>query len=206
MLGNKEIMAKNIRRYMDAQRKSRNDVCEALGFAYSTFTDWINGNKYPRIDKIEMLANYFGVSKSDLVEEHIPAESESKCIRIPVYGKVAAGLPIEAVENIIDYEEIPSNWKGEYAALKVKGDSMSPRIQEGDVLIVKLQDDADSGDIVVALVDGKEATVKRLIKYETGITLQALNPSYEPMYFSQENMDGLPVRIWGKVVENRAKF
>lgn len=206
MLGNKEIMAKNIRRYMDAQGKSRNDVCEALGFAYSTFTDWINGNKYPRIDKIEMLANYFGISKADLVEDHIPAASEAKCMRIPVYGKVAAGIPIEAVENIIDYEEIPATLQGDYAALKVKGDSMSPRILDGDVLIVKLQNDAESGDVVVALINGKEATVKRLIKHTDGITLQPFNPAYDPMYFSADDLNEIPVTIWGKVIENRQKF
>lgn len=68
-LGNKNIMAKNIRRLMDIKGKDRNDICQDLGFKYTTFTDWINANTYPRIDKIEMLANYFGVSKADLVEE-----------------------------------------------------------------------------------------------------------------------------------------
>ena len=69
-LGNKEIMAQNIKRLMSLKGKDRNDICKDLGFKYTTFTDWINGNTYPRIDKIEMMANYFGVSKADLVEEH----------------------------------------------------------------------------------------------------------------------------------------
>lgn len=98
-----------------------------------------------------MLANYFWVSKSDLVEEQVAVEVETKGRKIPVYGRVAAGIPLEAVENIVDYEEIPANWTGDYGCLVVKGDSMSPRIQEGDVLVVKLQDDAESGDIVVAM-------------------------------------------------------
>jgi len=68
-LGNKEIMAKNIRYYMDKHGKTRYDMCEALGVKYTTFTDWVKGNAYPRIDKIELMANYFGISKSDLVEE-----------------------------------------------------------------------------------------------------------------------------------------
>ena len=67
-LGNKEIMARNIKRYMDKMGISRKDFCERLGFAYSTVTDWLNAEKYPRIDKIEMMANFFGVSKADLVE------------------------------------------------------------------------------------------------------------------------------------------
>lgn len=68
-LGNKEIMAKNIQFYMDKYGKSRQDMCNALGVKYTTFTDWVKGNSYPRIDKIELMANYFGISKSDLVEE-----------------------------------------------------------------------------------------------------------------------------------------
>lgn len=69
-LGNKAIMAKNIQFYMDKYGKSRQDMCEALGVKYTTFTDWVKGNSYPRIDKIELMANYFGISKSDLVEDH----------------------------------------------------------------------------------------------------------------------------------------
>lgn len=77
-LGNKEIMAKNIRRYMELKGKDRNKICKDLGFKYTTFTDWINGNTYPRIDKIELMANYFGISKSDLVEEHSDTIQESE--------------------------------------------------------------------------------------------------------------------------------
>lgn len=69
-LGNKEIMAKNIQYYMDKYGKNRQDMCEALGVKYTTFTDWVKGNSYPRIDKIELMANYFGISKADLVEDH----------------------------------------------------------------------------------------------------------------------------------------
>ena len=69
-LGNKEIMAKNIRYYMDKYDKTRQEMCDALGVKYTTFTDWVKGNSYPRIDKIEMMANYFGISKADLVEDH----------------------------------------------------------------------------------------------------------------------------------------
>ena len=69
-LGNKEIMAKNIQYYMDKYDKTRQEMCEALGVKYTTFTDWVKGNSYPRIDKIELMANYFGISKDDLVEDH----------------------------------------------------------------------------------------------------------------------------------------
>ena len=69
MLGNKEVMAKNINKYMKMNKISRNKMSEALDVSYSTLSDWVNAKTYPRIDKIEMMANYFGVSKSDLVED-----------------------------------------------------------------------------------------------------------------------------------------
>ncbi|MDY5968100.1 MAG: XRE family transcriptional regulator, partial [Sphaerochaetaceae bacterium] len=164
-LGNKEIMAKNIQYYMDINNKSRQEMCNALGVKYTTFTDWVKGNVYPRIDKIELMANYFGIEKSDLVEErHSVAKKSSKGKTINVLGRVAAGLPIEAVENIIDTEEISEDMArtGEYFGLQIHGDSMEPRMYEGDVVIVRQQDDAESGDIVIAMVNGNDATCKRL--------------------------------------------
>ena len=83
---------------------------------------------------------------------------------------------------------------------------MEPRMKEGDVVIVRQQDDAESGDIVIATVNGDEATCKRLMKYETGIALISTNPSYDPMLFSNKEIEEKPVRIIGKVVELRAKF
>ena len=123
-------------------------------------------------------------------------------------GTVQAGLPSTAAENIIDYEEIDEALAstGEFFALQVRGDSMEPKFSQGDVVIVRKQDDADSGDIVVALVNGDEATIKRLKKRPEGILLIANNPTYEPMFFSNREIRELPVRVIGKVVELRAKF
>lgn len=207
-LGNKEIMARNIKRLMSLKGKDRNDICKDLGFKYTTFTDWINANTYPRIDKIELMANYFGVSKAELVEEHINTPP-SKGVKINVLGRVAAGLPIEAIENIIDTEEISEEMArtGEFFGLQIKGDSMEPRIYENDVVIVRKQEDAESGDIVIALVNGNDATCKRLIKYAGGISLVALNSAkYEPLMFSNEEIENTPVKIIGKVIELRGKF
>ena len=83
---------------------------------------------------------------------------------------------------------------------------MEPRICEGDVIVVQVQDWAESGDIVVAMINGDEATVKKLIKQPDGIVLQPFNPSFESMYFTNDQIETMPVQIWGKVVENRAKF
>lgn len=129
-------------------------------------------------------------------------------LKIPVYADVAAGLPIEATENIVDYEEIDvaMAFTGEYFGLRVKGDSMEPRIREGDVLIVRKQEDADTGDIAIVMVNGDSATVKRIKKEPSGISLIPNNPAYDIMFYANEEIESKPVRIIGKVVELRGKF
>lgn len=204
-LGNKETMAKNIRYYMSLYNKTRQDMCDALGVKYTTFTDWVNGNAYPRIDKIEMMANYFHITKADLVEE--PTEKKSKFM-VPVLGLVRAGIPMDAVEYIIDYEEISEDMarQGEFFGLQIKGDSMEPRIKDGDVVIVRKQPDIESGETAIVLVNGDEATIKKVQKFNGGINLIPSNPAYDVMTFTNEQIEKLPVRILGKVVELRAKF
>lgn len=206
-LGNKKTMSKNLKKYLKLYSVSRMQLSESLGISYSTVSDWINGNAYPRIDKIEMMANYFGINKSDLVEEE-KYNNEISALKIPVLGNVAAGIPITAVEDILDYEEVPSSWQsqGEFFALRIKGDSMQPRMESGDVVIVKQQSDANSGDTVIALVNGDDATCKRLEKTDNGIMLVSTNPKYPPMFFSKEDIVNKPVVILGKVVEFRGKF
>lgn len=209
-LGNKDIMAKNIQFYMDKYEKTRQDMCDALGVKYTTFTDWVKGNSYPRIDKIELMANYFGISKADLVEDRTKYENtlSKKGTTIKIYGRVAAGIPLEAIEDVIEEEEIPEELArtGEFFGLKINGDSMEPDIHNGDTVIVKRQNDAESDEIVIALVNGNDGVCKRLKKYADSIALISLNPNYEPMYFSQEEIEEKPVKIIGKVVELRRKF
>lgn len=93
-LGNKEIFSKNLKYYMDLNNKDRNDICKILGFKYSTFSDWYNGNKYPRIDKIEMLANYFNIKKSDLIENHNSNDILKKIGAIPLSDIETISIPI----------------------------------------------------------------------------------------------------------------
>lgn len=135
--------------------------------------------------------------------------ASGKGVRIPVLGRVVAGIPIEAVEEILDYEEITPELAatGEFFALKIRGHSMEPRMMEGDVVIVRKQEDVESGDVAIVLVNGNEATVKRVKKQEEGITLIATNTSvYEPHFYSNKEIKNLPVQILGKVVELRGKF
>lgn len=125
-LGNKETMAKNIKRLMALNQVNATDVCNALGFKAPTFSDWVNAKTYPRIDKIEAMSNYFGVSKADLVEDQLPSDaiSYAPTQRIPILGRISAGLPLYADEQIEGYTYTDLNHGGEYFALRVHGDSM----------------------------------------------------------------------------------
>lgn len=208
MLGNKKIMGQNILHYMTLMGFERKDLAERLNVPYSTLTTWINGDAYPRIDRIEQMARLFKCEKSDLVESRDAAKIR-QAIRIPVYGRVRAGIPNAAIEDIIDTEEIdPEMVKdgSEYMALKIRGDSMEPKISDGDVVIVRKQPDVESGQIAIVMVNKNDATCKRVRKYRDGIELVSNNPMYEPMFYSNEQISTLPVTIIGRVVELRAKF
>ena len=159
-------------------------------------------------DKIEAAAKVCNVSPGYLMGWNLNESPVNTPVQIPVLGRVAAGIPLTAAEYIIDTEEIPQAMAadGEYFGLQVKGDSMEPKISDGDVVIVRKQSDADDGDLVIALVNGDDAVVKRLKKYADGIALISTNPAYEPMYFSKADIESKPVAIIGKVKELRAKF
>ena len=164
----------------------------------------------PPADVLERIADVFNVSVDYLLgrdnASSLPQSTGGTWV--PVLGRVAAGIPIEAIEEVEDYEEISPDMAktGEFFALKIQGDSMEPKISNGDVVIVKQQPDCDNGDIAVVLVNGDEATVKRIKKNPEGIMLIPNNTSYEPMFYSNDDVKKLPVRIIGKVVELRAKF
>lgn len=208
-LGNKEIFAKNLQYYMTLNNKTRVDVCRDLEIPYSTFTDWYNANIYPRIDKIQLLANYFGIQKSDLVENKSNEQkSNSNSAIVFIYGSIPAGVPMECIEDIIDTEEIPADMlRGgkQYFGLKVKGNSMEPEYLDGDTLILEKADNCESGDDCIVMVNGNSGTFKRVFKNENGIILQPLNPAYAPMVFTNEQIENLPVKVIGIVEEIRRK-
>ncbi len=194
-------------------RKSRNltqdKLASDLGISKSTISMYENGNREPDFETLELIADYFNVSLGSLISDrHIPNINPSKGVSIPVLGYVRAGIPIEAIENILDYEEISQDMasQGEYFALSIKGNSMEPKISEGDVVIVRKQSTVENGELAVVLVNGNDATVKKFYMNDNGVTLISTNPSYEPFYFSKDDVDSLPVQVIGKVVELRAKF
>lgn len=189
--------------------KTLEEIGKAVGVSKATVQRWESGEiKNLRRDRIARLAAALEVTSESIVMDQ-PAESVSHTgIKIPVLGYVRAGIPIEAVQEILDYEEITPEMaaQGEHFALQVTGNSMEPRFQEGDVVIVRRQPDVDDGNIAVVLVDGNDATVKTVRKHKNGISLVAMNPSYTPMFFTNDEILELPVSIIGKVVELRGKF
>ena len=202
MIDNQEF-AKIFSKITQAQMSSE------LKIAKTTISGWMNGKRVPKMEKIDLLCSYLNCTRADLMEP--PGSNLRKVVKgvkIPVLGRVAAGIPIEAITDILDYEEISEvmSMTGEYFGLKIKGNSMLPRIAEGDVVIVRRQSDAESGQVVIAQVNGDSATCKKLVKHSSGISLVSFNPEYEPMFFSNEDVERLPVTIIGKVVENRQKY
>ena len=179
------------------------EICKVSDKAVST---WENGRNIPRMGAIQRMADYFGIPKSAIIENIAPPVD---AIRIPVLGNIPAGIPLSAVEDIEGWEELsPDMLRGgkEYFALAIKGDSMLPEYRDGDVLILRKQDSCETGDDCAVMVNGDDATFKRIRRSEKGITLQPLNPTYDPMFFSNEEIISLPVRIIGVVVEIRRKI
>ena len=182
---------------------SQAQLAREIGVHQTAVSQWENGRTMPDADSLKRLSDFFGVSVDAVL-----GQKTGKGVKIRVLGYIRAGLPVEAVEDVLDYEEItPEMAKtGEFFGLCVKGDSMTPRIYPGDIVIVRCQPDVESGDIAVVLVNGTDATVKKVIKKDTSIMLVPLNPKYEPMIFTEDEIETLPVTILGKVVELRGKF
>lgn len=205
-LGNREVFAKNLQSYMDKFGISRRELSDKMDVGYTTLTDWIKGNTYPRIDKIEMLANYFHIQKSDLIESKerksdIPTNIEMAQIRnIPLIGVIACGEPITAEQNIEEYiptldKDLPA---GELFYLRAKGDSMAPDIKDGSDVLCRAQPDVESGEIAAVLVNGdEEATLKKVHKLDGYVLLEALNEAYAPYLVNEDH----PARIVGKAVK-----
>lgn len=181
-------------------------VAKATGIGRSSFNDWKTGRSKLKADKIQKLADFFHVPVTYFYGEQLQPVRQG--VRIPVFGYIRAGIPLEAIQEIIDYEEISPELasRGRYFALQVKGDSMMPDLREGDTVIVKEQATAENGDTAIVLVNGDEATVKRVLFTDKGLTLLPTNTAYAPMVYTRQQVQELPVQIIGKVVELRRKL
>ena len=191
------------------------ELSSKTGIAKSSLSEYINGKYEAKQDGLYLLANALNVSEPWLMGLDVPMEKENKTDElgnpvstIPILGMVKAGYDYLAQENIIGTIDIPQNLanSGDFFALKVKGDSMAPVILENDFVIVKKQEDFENGDIVVAIINGDEATIKKGKKSDTSILLQPFNNNYEPLIFTNEEMKSIPVTIVGIVKRLEREF
>lgn len=183
------------------------ELSRLSGVHPSTISSYLQGTFNPKQDKVNKIAAALDIDPNFLTGEYI-SKKQRLGVKIPVLGHVAANPDGEyAVEDVIGWEEIPLNMAltGDHFGLIVKGDSMEPYICEGDIVIVKKQDTANTGEIVIALINGESATCKKIIRSREGISLVSFNPKYEPRTFSNKDIEELPVIILGRVVESREK-
>ncbi len=195
-----------LRKLRKEQNMTQGELAKKLGLAASTVGMYERGEREPDFSTLEKISGFFSVSMNTLLGKDDVLRKAG--VKIPVLGKVAAGIPITAVENILDYEEISGDMaaSGEYVALRIAGSSMEPRMYDGDVVIVRIQNTVEHGEVAVVIVDGSEATVKKVQFQKDGILLQPFNPSFEPLFYSNSEIANLPVTIFGKVVECRQKY
>lgn len=196
------------------------ELSEKTGIAKSSLSEYINGKYEAKQDGVYLLANALNVSEAWLMGLDVPMErnfdknitgldqKSNNSAVVFVYGTIPAGVPMECIEDIIDTEEISADMlKGDkqYFGLKIKGDSMFPDYLDGDTIILEKVEDCESGQDCVVMVNGNDGTFKRVFKNEQGIILQPLNNNYQPMIYSNEQIEKLPVKIIGRVVELRRK-
>ncbi len=193
--------------------KSPTAVTKDLGFSTADASHWKNG-KSPTAKTLQKIADYFGVTVNDLLTDD-PAPSKlhrEEGEKIAVLASVGAGIPLEAI-NTFDQDD-PDAWeeiskldaaRGEYFALRIRGNSMETEIHHGDIVIVRCAEEFADGDMVIALVNGNEGVCKILKYRDDGISLNSLNPEYPPMIFTREQIASMPVRVIGTVEEIRRK-
>lgn len=198
------MFSENLKILREKKQMTQQQLADKLKISRSAIGMYENGSREPDFETLELIADFFNINMDRLIGNLNPNIKRM----IPVLGLVRAGIPMDAIEHIIDYEEISEAMarQGEHFGLQIKGDSMEPKISEGDVVIIRKQEDVDSGEIAIALINGDEATIKKVQKFPGGINLIPNNPSYDVMTYTNEQIENLPVRILGKVVELRAKF
>lgn len=199
----------NLKLARRAKKMTQAQVAQHIGITQGGYSQWERGDINIDGTSLNRLANLFDCSVDYLLGNE--GKPNAGVIRIPVLGSVPAGIPIEAIEDIVDWEEIPASMAAggkEYFALEVRGDSMWPDYLPGDVVIVRRQPTCHSGDDCVIYVNGYDATLKqvRINDIEQSLTLVPRNQSYPPRTYNKAEIEDLPVSIAGVVVELRRKI
>lgn len=204
------MFAERLKELRKKSKMTQIEFAKKFNIANGTVGNWESGNRQPDYDTINKIADYFNVTVDYLLGRESSSTPTTKdSIKVPVLGYVAAGIPIEAIENILDYEELdPSEFNPsyQYFGLKIKGDSMAPKIQDGDVVIVRSQSQIESGEIAIVCINGDNATCKQIKRHEDGISLIPFNASYDVKFYTNKEISELPITILGKVMELRRKF
>ncbi|AOP13613.1 XRE family transcriptional regulator [Bacillus sp. FSL K6-1109] len=203
----RQIFAENLKRLIERRKIDQKELARAIGVSDQSVSNWVRGDKYPRIDKVQLIADYFQVNKSDLLEERvsnmIPVAPQT--IPIPVLGTIACGEPILAEENVTEYiyespDQLPS---GNLFYLKAKGTSMEPTIPDGSYVLVREQPEVENGAIAAVLVNGDtEATLKRIKRQGDMVILMPDNPNYSPFIITPDN----PARVIGQAIQFTQKL
>jgi len=208
------VLTNQLKELRVLKRVSQQDVANSLCVSRQVYNNYELGKREPDYATIMKLSNYFGVTidyllgKTDASNKSKQlSESLNNAIRIPVLGRIPAGLPVEAIEDVLDFEEVPADWgRGgrEYFALLIKGNSMWPKYLEKDIVLFQKADDCDSGNECAVIVNGDEATFKKVIKQSNGIVLQPLNTTdFMPVFYSNDEVESLPVQVIGVAKEIR---
>lgn len=179
------------------------DIVQYVGVSRPTVCRWLAGTTlHITHDKLIRLAQILQTTP-----QHLNGEDQNSLLK-PILGVVKAGYDMFAEENILGYEEVSpqESMQGDYY-LKVQGDSMiGSRIYEGDLLYVKSCHDVESGQIAIVLIEGNEVTVKKVIKKENMLILEASNPTVETRYYTAKEVEQLPIQIIGRVIHNKVMF
>lgn len=193
---NPQMIASRIKQLAKDNNISIGRLCKECGLGVNYINQMSNKTSVSR-EKIEIIANYFSVSVEYLLGE---PQNNNQMIELPILGEVSAGYGKYADNEIIGTQYVPLNWLSgnePHVLLRVKGDSMFPKFEEGDLALVRCQESVDSGSYAVALIDGDNGVIKRVVYGSNWIELQSLNHMYSPRRFEDE--DVTRVRIFGLV-------
>lgn len=196
-------------RFLRLNKKlNQQELSKIINVSQASLSGYERGKYEPDNKTLLNLASYFGVTTDYLLgNDHTPPLFSKQADKTSVLKSIQSGLSTEIAKEILSFEEISCDMDGQedFFALKMHGRSMEPRIQDGDVVIVHQQEEVESGDVAAVLISGNKVSIKKIIKYESGITLIPYNPKYDPTSYSKEQVNSLPIIVMGKAIELRGK-
>lgn len=204
----------NLKYIREKMKLSQTKLADMLKVNQTTIARWEDENRVPSIDKVIEVANFFNISIGDLtgidltIKNVLPIELDEEVTKIPVLGRIPAGIPFEAIEDVIKYIDIPKEWtfgNKEYFGLLIDGNSMFPKYQNEDIVIFQKCEDpikCNNKDCAV-MVNGNDATFKKFLFNNNGVILQPYNSEYEIKSYSPNEVEELPIKVLGYAVQIR---